>query len=110
MRAREPSQAPPAAEHYDSKRTLLTSHPSSPSSLPLPLSCTHAQANVLPLEKSVIKTLEDASRDTDWVYEQLRQLLGRFMFKDDKVCESSQAHGTPTQHALTQPPSHHLHR
>ena len=46
---------------------------------------THAQANVLPLEKSVIKTLEDASRDTDWVYEQLRQLLGRFMFKDDKV-------------------------
>ena len=51
-----------------------------------------SQANVLPLEKSVIKTLEDASRDTDWVYEQLRQLLGRFMFKDDKVCESSAAH------------------
>ena len=44
------------------------------------------------MEKSVIKTLEDASRDTDWVYEQLRQLLGRFMFKDDKVCESSAAH------------------
>ena len=65
------------------------------------------------MEKSVIKTLEDASRDTDWVYEQLRQLLGRFMFKDDKVCErqrSTRHTNAATQHALTQPPSHHLHR
>merc|ERR1711871_171396 len=27
----------------------------------------------------------DAASSTDWVYEQLRALLGRFMFKDDKV-------------------------
>lgn len=43
------------------------------------------QANVLPLEKTVMQTMEDASRDSDWVYEQLRALLGRFMFKDEKV-------------------------
>jgi ATP-binding cassette subfamily F protein 3 len=29
--------------------------------------------------------MEDAARSTDYVYEQLRALLGRFMFKDDKV-------------------------
>ena len=40
---------------------------------------------MLPLEKTVMQTLEEASADTDWVYEQLRALLGRFMFKDDKV-------------------------
>jgi len=43
------------------------------------------QANVLPLDKTVIQTLEAAAADTDWLYEQLRALLGRFMFKDDKV-------------------------
>ena len=43
------------------------------------------QANALPLEKTVIRTMEDAASGTDWVYEQLRALLGRFMFKDDKV-------------------------
>jgi len=44
------------------------------------------QANVLPLDKSVIETLEDAASNMDgWVYEQLRALLGKFMFKDDKV-------------------------
>jgi len=43
------------------------------------------QANVLPLDKTVIQTMEHAASDTDWVYEQLRALLGRFMFKDDKV-------------------------
>lgn len=43
------------------------------------------QANVLPLEKTVMQTLEDAASSTDWLYEQLRALLGRFMFKDEKV-------------------------
>ena len=43
------------------------------------------QANVLPLDKSVIQTMEAAAASTDFVYEQLRALLGRFMFKDDKV-------------------------
>ncbi len=43
------------------------------------------QANALPLDKTIIQTLEDAAVDTDLVYEQLRSLLGRFMFKDDKV-------------------------
>lgn len=43
------------------------------------------QANVLPLDKSVIETMEDAAASTDYVYEQLRALLGKFMFKDDKV-------------------------
>jgi len=43
------------------------------------------QANVLPLDKSVIQTMESAAVGTDWLYEQLRALLGRFMFKDDKV-------------------------
>merc|ERR1719353_2338544 len=43
------------------------------------------QANVLPLEKSVIQTLESAASGTDFLYEQLRALLGRFMFKNDKV-------------------------
>ena len=43
------------------------------------------QANVLPLEKTVMQTMTDASADTDWLYEQLRALLGRFMFKDEKV-------------------------
>jgi len=44
------------------------------------------QANVLPLDKTVIETLEDAASELDdWVYEQLRALLGKFMFKDDKV-------------------------
>ncbi|KAL1519337.1 hypothetical protein AB1Y20_022863 [Prymnesium parvum] len=43
------------------------------------------QANVLPLDKTVIETLEDAARSTDFEYEQLRALLGKFMFKDEKV-------------------------
>jgi len=43
------------------------------------------QANALPLDKTIIQTLEAAASDTDWVYEQLRALLGRFMFKDEKV-------------------------
>mmetsp|Transcript_73553 Transcript_73553/g.202035 ORF Transcript_73553/g.202035 Transcript_73553/m.202035 type:complete len:309 (+) Transcript_73553:195-1121(+) len=43
------------------------------------------QANVLPLDKSVIQTLEHAASTTDFEYEQLRALLGKFMFKDDKV-------------------------
>ena len=43
------------------------------------------QANVLPLEKTVMQTMEAAASDTDFLYEQLRALLGRFMFKDDKV-------------------------
>ena len=32
-----------------------------------------------------MQTLEDAASSTDWLYEQLRALLGRFMFKDEKV-------------------------
>ena len=41
---------------------------------------------MLPLDKSVIQTLEDAASEMDdWLYEQLRALLGKFMFKDDKV-------------------------
>merc|ERR1719506_1417107 len=43
------------------------------------------QANVLPLDKTVIETMSDASRTGNWTYEQLRALLGRFMFKDEKV-------------------------
>uniref|UniRef100_A0A7S2INT8 ABC transporter domain-containing protein n=1 Tax=Haptolina brevifila TaxID=156173 RepID=A0A7S2INT8_9EUKA len=43
------------------------------------------QANVLPLDKTVIQTMEHAAAGTDFVYEQLRALLGRFMFKADKV-------------------------
>ena len=43
------------------------------------------QANALPLESTVIQTMEDAARKTDFVYEQLRALLGKFMFKADKV-------------------------
>ena len=43
------------------------------------------QANVLPLEKTVMQTMEAAASGTDFLYEQLRALLGRFMFKDDKV-------------------------
>jgi len=43
------------------------------------------QANVLPLDKTVIQTLEDAARSTDFEYEQLRALLGKFMFKAEKV-------------------------
>jgi len=43
------------------------------------------QANVLPLDKTVMQTMEHAASGTDFVYEQLRALLGRFMFKADKV-------------------------
>jgi ATP-binding cassette subfamily F protein 3 len=43
------------------------------------------QANVLPLDKTVMETLEDAAYETEMNYEELRSLLGRFMFKDDKV-------------------------
>ena len=43
------------------------------------------QANVLPLENTVLQTMEDAARKTDLVYEQIRSLLGKFMFKADKV-------------------------
>ena len=30
------------------------------------------QANVLPLDKTVMQTMEHAASDTDWLYEQLR--------------------------------------
>ena len=43
------------------------------------------QANVLPLESTVVQCLEDAASHTDLRYEQLRALLGKFMFKDEKV-------------------------
>jgi len=43
------------------------------------------QANALPLDKTVVQTVEAAARDTDYDYEQLRGLLGRFMFKGEKV-------------------------
>jgi len=43
------------------------------------------QANVLPLDKTVMETMEHAASGTDFLYEQLRALLGRFMFKDEKV-------------------------
>lgn len=32
------------------------------------------QANVLPLEKTVMQTMEEASAGTDWVYEQVATL------------------------------------
>ena len=43
------------------------------------------QANALPLDKTVLQTMEDAGRSTDFVYEQIRALLGKFMFKAEKV-------------------------
>ena len=43
------------------------------------------QANALPLESTVLQTMEDAARKSDLVYEQLRALLGKFMFKAEKV-------------------------
>jgi len=43
------------------------------------------QANALPLDKTVLQTLEDASRSTDFRYEELRALLGKFMFKGEKA-------------------------
>jgi len=43
------------------------------------------QANVLPLDSSVIKCLQDAASNTEMTYEQLRALVGKFMFKDQKV-------------------------
>jgi ATPase subunit of ABC transporter with duplicated ATPase domains len=43
------------------------------------------QANVLPLESTVIETMKDAGQSGDWTYEQLRALLGRFMFSGEKV-------------------------
>jgi len=43
------------------------------------------QANALPLEKTVLQTIEYAAADTKYEYEQLRALLGKFMFKDQKV-------------------------
>jgi ATPase subunit of ABC transporter with duplicated ATPase domains len=43
------------------------------------------QANVLPLENTVLQTMEDAAHKTDLVYEQIRALLGKFMFKAEKV-------------------------
>jgi len=43
------------------------------------------QANVLPLDNTVLQTMESAARKTDLVYEQIRALLGKFMFKAEKV-------------------------
>jgi len=43
------------------------------------------QANALPLDKTVVQTLADAASETDYTYEQLRALLGKFMFKGEKV-------------------------
>jgi len=43
------------------------------------------QANALPLDKSVLQTVQDASASTEHTYEELRALLGKFMFKDEKV-------------------------
>jgi len=43
------------------------------------------QANALPLDKTVVQTLSDAASSTDYTYEQLRALLGKFMFKGEKV-------------------------
>ena len=43
------------------------------------------QANALPMDSTVLQTMEDAGRKTDIVYEQIRALLGMFMFKDEKV-------------------------
>jgi len=43
------------------------------------------QANALPLDKSVIETMQDAAAETDFNYEELRALLGKFMFKGEKV-------------------------
>jgi len=42
------------------------------------------QADVLDLEKSVIETIKDAA-DGQYEYEQLRALLGQFLFKGDTV-------------------------
>ena len=43
------------------------------------------QANALPMDNTVLQTMEDAGRKTDIVYEQIRALLGKFMFKAEKV-------------------------
>ncbi|EOD15967.1 hypothetical protein EMIHUDRAFT_464368 [Emiliania huxleyi CCMP1516] len=43
------------------------------------------QANALPLDKTVLQTVQDASASTDHTYEELRALLGKFMFKGEKV-------------------------
>eukprot|EP00967_Tisochrysis_lutea_P127680 scaffold217463_cov27-Tisochrysis_lutea.AAC.1 len=43
------------------------------------------QANALPLDKTVLQTVQDASASTDHTYEELRALLGKFMFKSEKV-------------------------
>ena len=64
------------------------------------------QANALPLDKSVIQTMEAAASGS-WVYEQLRALLGRFMFKDDKVNDklSTLSGGEKARVALCSMPS-----
>jgi ATPase subunit of ABC transporter with duplicated ATPase domains len=43
------------------------------------------QANALPLDKSVLQTVQDASASTEHTYEELRALLGKFMFNGEKV-------------------------
>ncbi len=41
----------------------------------------HTQANALPLDKTVLQTVQAASAAMEHTYEDLRALLGRFMFK-----------------------------
>lgn len=45
------------------------------------------QANALPLDKTALQALESTASSTSYVYEQLRALLGKFMFKGEKVTD-----------------------
>jgi len=45
------------------------------------------QANALPLDKTALQALQETSSATSHVYEELRSLLGKFMFKGEKVTD-----------------------